>query len=211
MKTLISKAIVGALLLTGANAAMAANSAQLKLTGTIHPGSCNVALLGGGELSLGAVPASQLSAVEVNNLPAKTVGYVITCTAPMRVATSWTDESVGASGANEFGLGRQGMNAVGSYTLTHLPDETSTGSGDPAFLIKSRDNGQSWTAGNYSIESEPNSLFAFAATAGATAPSAFDSYMGKVAIQPSIVPTNSLDVTEAIELDGRASLELRYL
>lgn len=210
MKTLISKAIVGALLLTGANAAMAASSAQLKLTGTITPGSCHVALLGGGELSLGAVPASQLSAVEVNSLPAKTVGYVITCTAPMRVATSWTDESLGASGANEFGLGRQGLNAVGSYTLTHLPDETSTGSG-PAFLIKSRDNGQSWTAGNYSIESGANSLFAFAATAGATAPSAFDSYMGKVAIQPSIVPTNSLDVTEVIELDGRASLELRYL
>lgn len=210
MKTLISKAVVGALLFAGASAAMAASSAQLKLTGSIMPGSCNVVLAGGGQLSLGAVPASDLSAIAASDLAPQTITYVINCTAPMRVATSWTDESSGASGATEFGLGRQGVNPVGSYTLTHLADQSDAG-GAQGFMIKSRDNGQTWSTGDYRIESGAGNLFAFADSANSTTPGSFDSYSGKVSIQPTIVPTNTLNVTEAIELDGRASLELRYL
>lgn len=79
-------------LLATTTAAFAANSAQIKVIGTITPAACGATLTGSGTFDYGTISAGILSDTKATNLGARTNILTIACpSAATRVALAATD------------------------------------------------------------------------------------------------------------------------
>lgn len=202
-------------LIAASGGALAASTADLKVIGTIIPGSCTPTFAGGGTVDYGKISVGDLSPTTPTALAKKTIGYTIACDAAIKIGTVWVDgrntsayDIPSIAAVQEFGLGLQGANKVGAYQLSQAPGST-TADGAAVALISSADKGVTWKAATGEIE-HSEVLQSYAAT-GTTVPKAYQNYTGSITVQATIAPTSSFTTSADVKLDGLATLEVRYL
>lgn len=209
------------------NAAVAANSVDLRVTGTITPSACDISLAGGSDFNLGTISANELSATATKTLPAvggKTLN--ITCSGATQVAFKAIDNRASSrpsgitiNASSAFGLGMDGANnPIGYYNLA-VVQSTMVVNGVSGKYKVSDDEGASWFS---FADSAPVNISASdmsprigtidLATASVTSqPVPITSASTELQVTSFIQPESALDTSAEITLDGSATIELVYL
>nr|WP_314419782.1 DUF1120 domain-containing protein [uncultured Pseudomonas sp.] len=216
----IKKTLLATCLLAASANALAATTADLKVTGKVVPASCDVTIGTGAPLDLGDIQVSALESdpTKPTSLRNRSVPYNITCTGPVAISTSWVDnqEADGtypAAGNNLFSLGKDAADApIGSLWIQHgggaIVAVTGNGTETHANVITSAD-GITWVDSSYgqASKTQMNSF----APAGATTPAAYTTYSGNFTLKPTIAPVNDLDLSTSLNINANATMELSYL
>ena len=216
----IKQTLLATCLLAASANALAATTADLKVTGKVVPASCDVTIGTGAPIELGDIQVSALNPDpdKPTALTVPTVPYNITCTGPVAISTSWVDnqEADGtypATGVNLFSLGKDAADApIGHLWIQHGGGAsvavTGNGAETHANVITSA-NGITWTNSPYGQASKThrNSF----APVGASTPEAYTTYSGRFVIKPSIAPVNDLDLSTSLNINANATMELSYL
>ena len=211
-------------------------SFDLGVTGTITPAAC-VPSVGSSTIALGTVPTEMLSADTETLLPLKTTTFSITCDAPVKVALKASDNRSGTvktpsknltlfndqilypgQDYTTFGLGTDAAgNKIGLWVPALQVSSITTDTESSVGVLYTSDGGSTWGKNDLSYQRLSNatagaagSLKTFAKT-GETTPMAFTTVSGTIAVQTVIAPTSALDLSEAITLNGSATIELVYL
>jgi len=216
----IKKTLLATCLLAASANALAATTADLKVTGKVVPASCDVTIGTGAPVDLGDIQVSALN-TDPDKPTARTVPAVpnnITCTGPVAISTSWVDnqEADGtypAAGHNLFSLGKDAADApIGHLWIQHGGGArvavTGNGAETHANVITSAD-GITWVDSSYGQASKPH-MNSFA-PAGATTPAAYSTYSGNFTLKPTIAPVNDLDLSTSLNINANATMELSYL
>ncbi|WP_407351386.1 DUF1120 domain-containing protein [Luteimonas sp. R10] len=214
-KNLFALAALGVALIP---ALASAETAELRVIGTIVPGACAPVFTGGGTVDHGTIFAGTLNTDAQTTLPDKTVGLTITCEAPTRMAITMTDERAasvvpglttisGYSDEWHYGLGTSAGSNIGVYAL-QLSGET--GDGGAARRVRSIDGGATWVVFGGAMVPDGR-MISFAAPTGTTDPVAFTTVTGNIRVVTTIDKAENLDLTNDVPLDGLATLEVTYL
>lgn len=160
----MKKTVLAMVVMAAAGHAMAADSVDVKVIGTITPAACTPVLSGGGTVDYGTIKANTLSPTAYTVLDEKTLDLSITCDSPVKVAMkaingrpdtaagvtegtggfAVSPVALGAKGnAHVAGLGLDGTAKVGGYNVA-LADAGNTLDGAAAGNLLSDDNGTSW-------------------------------------------------------------------
>ncbi|MFJ7311492.1 DUF1120 domain-containing protein [Pseudomonas sp. NPDC098747] len=201
------------------NAAVAANSVDLRVTGTITPAACNITLLGGnidyGELDFQSV-SNGTAGIGQNVFRSLN----ITCSGSTQIAFKAIDNRQDSVPAGEtrsaaFGLGfDNSQNPIGIYLLDITGNSITTDSVAGA-IDYSDDNGVTWRdwSGVQNLVNYNKSprLYAFdlpSNLGGQPLPI----MNGTVEFKANtVIKANSLDSSTEIIIDGSATFELVYL
>ncbi len=196
-----------------------AESAQLRITGTIVPAACRPAFAGGGVVDYGTMPASSLNPTAQTTLAEKSTQLTLTCEAPALFAFKVVDERAattvtsletipGYSPVMKFGLGAADGKNIGAYSMQitkSTPDQGATK------LLLSGDNGASWLNANGGLVGDGGTIFAFAGSATGTVPAAHTSITADLRVVTAIDKGSNLPLTQKIALDGLSTFEVVYL
>ncbi|AMB79683.1 DUF1120 domain-containing protein [Pseudomonas paraversuta] len=216
----IKKTLLATCLLAASANALAATTADLKVTGKVVPASCDVTIGTGAPVDLGDIQVSALNTDpdKPTALTVPAVPYNITCTGPVAISTSWVDnqEADGtypATGVNLFSLGKDAADApIGHLWIQHGGGAsvavTGNGAETHANVITSAD-GITWVDSSYGQASK--TLINSFAPAGASTPAAYTTYSGRFTLKPSIAPVNELDLSTSLNINANATMELSYL
>ncbi|MFJ7311484.1 DUF1120 domain-containing protein [Pseudomonas sp. NPDC098747] len=205
------------------NAAMAANSVDISVTGTITPGACSISL-DTQQIDYASIDYSTLSPTESTSLPGvKQATVSILCSQPTLAGFIISDNregtensTVDADGYNNttttYGLGQDAQgNNIGGYTIHKMDNVTLDGG--PGYWVHFNSGVWSSTGGGAIIQSTPTHVQSWSTAygAGTKPPTPITSVSALLSIVASIGPTNDLDLSEEIELDGSATFELVYI
>ena len=216
----IKQTLLATCLLAASANALAATTADLKITGKVVPASCDVTIGTGAPLDLGDIQVSALESdpTKPTPMPNATLPYNITCTGPVAISTSWVDnqEADGtypAAGNNLFSLGKDAADApIGHLWIQHGGGAsvavTGNGAETHANVITSAD-GITWVDSSYGQASKTH-MNSFA-PAGATTPAAYTTYSGNFTLKPQIAPVDTLDLSTSLNINANATMELNYL
>ena len=221
MKKLVFAPLV---LAFAANTALAANSVDLRVTGTITPAACDISLAGG-DFDLGTISAQDLNATTETDLGSSTTKQLnIVCSGATQVAFKAIDNRAssrpsGVTGTSSiFGMGMDSANnPIGYYKIFSWP-ANAVANGSPAVFRHSNDEGATWTEAAkdasvsfvaYDIQQR---IYAIDPTSGGTGqPTPITSASAIIQVRPIIQPENTLDTSSEITIDGSATIELVYL
>lgn len=228
MKTIFKYCAVAAFVVSTAHSAFAAETADLKVQGSLILGSCTPSLPEDGVVDYGKFSVNSLSNTDINQLGQKETTLTITCDSPTKVAWTIVDDRADtvvdtqpiingkpAIVASEFGLGNTNATSgvgLGSYAVVVANNgqavvDTATGS-----VTVSEDSGTTWATGsNGGIYGHPDGsrLLSFGDKDGN--PIAFTSGSALLQIGTSIQDTTTLAITDDTPLDGQATISLKYL
>jgi len=197
---------------SGAVSVAHSQSADLTVKGTIRPTACTMTLGNNGEVDHGNIVVGRLSENAPTELEPKDVPLTINCSGPTRFALGFADNRTGTAhtpGNDQFGLGEVDGAKIGAYQV-EFSSESFTGDGNRVGSIQtSTDNGESW-ASHASTSASTDSLLGFADSKDA-GPASLGQLTGAIHVKTSIAPTSGLPLTDAVPLDGSATLELKYL
>lgn len=230
MKSLQKTACALAVLAVTASSAFAADSVELRVTGTISPVACTPTLGGGGTIDYGTIAANTLSRDSYTVLDEKTVDFSIACDAPAKVAVMVTSARTAAPGITEFGdngfgkvpegvtmsggvtyvTGLGGDGKIGGYSLTMPAADILLDSGG-ADVIRKYATDTKWSAGGVGSLGSDRKLHLSWADKGTLTPKAFTTMSGKLKAQAYINKSSELDLTQPVTLDGLSTIELVYL
>ena len=197
-----------------------AESAQLRITGTIVPAACRPAFAGGGVIDYGTILASTLNPTAQTTLPDKSTQLTLTCDAPALFGFKVIDERAATADISletipnylpnmKFGLGTADGKKIGAYSLQMTSQTSDAG---PAHPIGSYDGGATWVAlGTGGMGGNGNRLVAFANSATEYVPSAHTSITADIRVVTAIEPGSDLPLTRNIPLDGLSTFEVVYL
>ena len=216
----IKQTLLATCLLAASANALAATTADLKVTGKVVPASCDVTIGTGAPIELGDIQVSALNPDpdKPTSLTVPSVPYNITCTGPVAISTSWVDnqEADGtypSSNPNYFSLGKDAADApIGHLWIQHGGGAsvavTGNGTETHANVITSAD-GITWVDSSYgqASKTQMNSF----APAGATTPAAYTTYSGNFTLKPQIAPVDTLDLSTSLNINANATMELNYL
>lgn len=200
--------------------ASAATTAELKLIGKITPSACVPNFTGGSTIDYGNIAASSLNASAQTMLPEKTTALTVTCDAPVKFAFSLVDERsasaitsldtiTGVSPQAKLGLGTadDGTN-IGAYTLEISNETADTGT---TRRLRSADSGSTWVPFGGVVMADPAYMIGFGNSASATVPSAHKSIAVDVRVVAAVDKSSNLPITDEINIDGLATVEVKYL
>ena len=216
----IKKTLLATCLLAASANALAATTADLKVTGKVVPASCDVTIGTGAPLDLGDIQVSALESdpTKPTPMPNATLPYNITCTGPVAISTSWVDnqEADGtypAAGNNLFSLGKDAADApIGHLWIQHGGGAsvavTGNGTETHANVLASAD-GITWVDSQYGQVSKTH-MNSFAPT-GVSTPAAYTTYSGTFTLKPQIAPVDTLDLSTSLNINANATMELNYL
>ena len=216
----IKQTLLATCLLAASANALAATTADLKITGKVVPASCDVTIGTGAPLDLGDIQVSALESdpTKPTPMPNATLPYNITCTGPVAISTSWVDNQAAdgtypSSNPNYFSLGKDAADApIGHLWIQHGGGAsvavTGNGTETHANVLASAD-GITWVNSQYgqASKTQMNSF----APAGATTPAAYTTYSGNFTLKPTIAPVNDLDLSTSLNINANATMELSYL
>ncbi|RWT22770.1 DUF1120 domain-containing protein [Enterobacter cloacae] len=231
MNALIKKGMLVTALALSVNTAMAAQSIDIKVTGKILPSSCTPAFpSGGGVADFGTMKVSSLNSTSMTTLAEmKEIPVAITCEEATRVAVKFTDmrdnssptepmifNKLGGSAQFIFGLGMYNGKKIGGYSLALLrtAGANTNDAGDSLYPMISLDGGNGWGyRGNeyLAITSDNSEIYGFGTERTSGVLSAQSKINFKVVVEAGINPTNDLNVTDEVTLDGLTNVELVYL
>jgi hypothetical protein len=206
------KMMLGSVLLLGATSVLA-NTADLRVIGTIAPSACTPVFAGGAVVDYGVIPPATLGQTTGTTLAAHDVGYTITCNAPIAISTTWSDARAGTAdlpGLNSFGLGAHNGVNIGRYSLTNIAAGT-TGDGNPVSLIQRNTAGSGWVQPtNGFISNDGIREYSYAAVSSLV-PGAYSVYSGTIRVTAYITPTQNLDMSTTVTLDGLSTMTVNYI
>lgn len=201
--------------------ASAAESAQLRITGTIVPAACTPVFAGGGVVDYGTMPASSLNQTAQTTLPEKAIQLTLTCEAPVRFAFKVIDERAGTAvtslttipnytPAFKFGLGVADGKNIGAYSLEVV---SQTADGSPVVTVMSTNGGASWWYGSENgMAGDGSKLVSSKRRVGTEGgPDAEKSVTANIRVVTAIDKGSNLPLTQRIALDGLSMFELIYL
>lgn len=230
MKTIFKFCAAAALVISTANAAFAADTADLKVQGTLIMGSCTPSLSGGGVVDYGKISVKSLSTTDFNQLGTKEVTLSLTCDSPTKAA--WTivddradsaidtDPVVGNSTTTdplgEFGLGTTSAGIkLGSYGVDAMVQPAPTVDGVSGFVGSSVDAGKTWklvdsaVSGGQATRNDGTRLISYSDASGQ--PVAFTTASEVLQIGASLQNTTTLAIADDTALDGQATISVVYL
>jgi len=195
----------------------------MEVIATITPVACTPTLSGNGVADYGAMPASILTPRSITPLSPKSLTLTISCDAGVKLRLRIIDNRrdsivagiVAAGSGNSmlndhfnFGLGIAAGKNIGGYAIT-LDPHSYTGDYQQAQLLSSADGGVTWQQASNGAVAKGRT-FSWGARHSA-APSAFRNIAGTVNVHPYLNRPEALSLSQEIQLDGAATLELSYL
>lgn len=195
------------------NPAFASSSISVRMTGSVTPSACSMAIIGNGIFDFGTMSTQDLQAANFNNLQNMRQTLSVSCPSSALIALSFIDNRSGTTSSslvNEgglFGLGKDASgNAIGGY---YLATSRHILNGDPAHATSSFDAGGSWTSEIF-LKSDDLFIHSWTHTLGGS-PVPVSTALVEVIADPVIAPLSTLDITQDFQLDGSATIELVYL
>ncbi|MFS9772877.1 DUF1120 domain-containing protein [Enterobacter chuandaensis] len=238
MNAMFKKGMLASVLAVAASSAMAASSIDIQVTGKIVPASCTPAFIsGGGIADFGTMKAADLNDTTVTSLgDTKIIPISITCESPTRIGVTFNDAHADSAptadlpvfyGNQDFaldpastaGLGMYNGKKIGAYSMGIQKDAgTATNdTGDNLYPIFQTDASLVSGWGNKSgvhylqINTDKSETYSFTNVLGGDAPVAQKQINFNVGIMAQINPTNDLNITDEVTLDGLTNVELVYL
>lgn len=199
-------ALASTLLIAGTSSAYAASTVDLAVKGIITPNACTPTLSGGGVIDHGKMSAKDLNATAITPLPAASLQMTMTCDAQIAFALKATDNRQGSGNGSYFGMGLiNGNQKLGSYSLeltTPLADTEAVQS------IASFDGGTTWEP---YTNFENGLLLSVATMADSSTPRPTQSLVANISYSGYINRTDGLDLSNEVNIDGSATIEVMYL
>jgi len=181
------------------------------------PAACELTLSNGGLVDFGTLSKNDLNTDKSTRLPPKSLTLRVGCEAPAAFALIMHDNRSGSATVNSdiyYGLGTDSRhNKIGLYSLTIDPADASADYVARLYRTDSTTSGMAWsTASSNPIPIGQNSYLGFTDSAGSNAgPALIRNLNTAVTVDAVIAPTNSLDLSTAIDLDGAGTIEIIYL
>ncbi|MDK9607138.1 DUF1120 domain-containing protein [Lelliottia wanjuensis] len=227
MNNLFKHYSVAALIFSAASSAFAADSADLKVQGTLIMGSCTPTLTSDGVVDYGKISLSSMSATDVNQLGTKEITLTLTCQTPTKAGWSITDNRADSvidtqpqmegnpipGTVDEFGLGTTVAGVrLGSYGINAANNGDPLIDGKQGYIGVSDDNGMTWgAAANGGVYSHGDGarLITFSDADGQ--PVEFTTASDILKVGASVQDTTTLAITDDTLLDGLATISVKYL
>lgn len=203
--------------LCAATVAYAAPSVELRVTGVIRPSACTPTLGNGGAADYGTIPAKSLNAGRFTTLDVKQVSLTVTCDAAAKIAIVTIDnrsasrvpnitDGIKSGAAYNFGLGSVAGQNIGGYVMSFA--NNATADGKAVSNIVSKDRGNSWSANTGTIDHN-GTYFSF--SQDGVAPLALKTLSVTLNVQAVLNKSENLPLHQDIQLDGSATIEIKYL
>lgn len=195
-------------------------SSDLEISASVDPVACTASLDKGGVIDLGKIPPGGLHETNVTVLPARQLGFTITCDNPASFALSLIDERGGSSlsgATGRYGLGVDSAGGkIGEYEVVVDPARTTVvglGGTTPRVLVtESPDNGVSWLISSSQPTRLTGNLLGFTDIATSnTGAQPWQMLSTAFDVNVTIAPLVTLARHEAINVDGAARLLITYL
>ncbi|MCA1323071.1 DUF1120 domain-containing protein [Herbaspirillum sp. alder98] len=198
-------------------AAHALPSVELKVKGTVRPSACTPSLSSDGVLDYGVIAIASLNPMHPTVLPIRDITLTVDCREPASIALAVVDnramsrvfglfdDSVASIGST-FGLGMAAGYKLGGYRISF--DASATADGQPVSSIMSSNKGLSWRS-NVGYLRHTGHYFGFSQD-GATL-STQKVLNAPLRIQAVLNSGPDFPRGEELQLDGSATIELKYL
>jgi len=203
---------------------LAAESADLAVKGMIRPAACDISLSNSGAVDFGNIFVKDLSDTTFTRVGRRNLTLTVTCDAAATFGITATDGRSGTAtpgaaaflhsnqnDAAAFGVGSVDGTNVGAYLLYRA--EAASGDGNAIASLATNNGGTTWSAaGGADNAIVPGArMHAWAAT-GQTAPGSFQSVSQTYTVALALPKTGDLpDLTQAVPIDGLATLTINYL
>lgn len=215
-KTRLALTSAALLLLAASGATQAADSATLSVIGSIAPVGCTPSFSDGGVVDYGNILSDSLNATSTTALPRKEISFSVTCSAATKVGYTVMDNRAGTASSGysyNAGLGLDGGgNKIGNYVVVPAKATSSVADGNNVDVIRSNDNGATFALMNPDTGLDVNgSQWITWAVPSTTTPATFTTVSNNLIILGSIARSDSLDLSNDINLDGNATFTLVYL
>lgn len=226
-KLLVATAISMAM---SVSAAHAVDTAVLKVKGTLTNASCTPTLSNGGIVDYGTIRLGELSATATNQLGERDATLTITCTSPTKLGWGVTDDRTDSVSLNvnvavlgsysyptdgtAMGLGKTtGGVAIGNWAL-YVVAANVTADGKQAIIVKSTDQNPLWRNATSlpTLNAKQHTVMSVISSDASTPdPMAFTQVVYPLKTSVAIDNTSRLAITDDTQLDGQATITLKYL
>jgi len=209
-----SKTLIAVALLAASASAMAANTAELTVTGKVLPTACTPEFANKGVVDYGDMFHGDLNAdpTQSTTIASKNLAFTINCTSATPIATTWVDNKPehndNAAHNNYFGFGKDASDQPIGRLWVQIPGSKAQGDGEEVDVIHSLDK-TTWDKNAYGQVSKVH--FTSFAAVGETTPKAFKTYSGNLQLKPTVRPTETMDMSGALEIDSSLTMEVIYL
>ncbi|MBV6827100.1 DUF1120 domain-containing protein [Pseudomonas sp. PD9R] len=199
------------------DAVAAGRSRTATLRASFAPAACQPELSNGGVVDFGRLHKNDLNTDKSTRLPPKSLTLRVSCDAPTPFALRMQDNREGSATVDSeiyYGLNVDNRNnKIGLYSLEFDPALTSADSYTRLYRTDSTTSGVAWsTASSSPIPIGSKSYLGFTDSAGSTAgPVEIQNLSAGVTVDAVIAPTSSLDLSNAVHLDGSGTIEIIYL
>lgn len=190
--------------------AFAASNIDLSVKGLITPSACTPGLSSNGDVDLGKISAKDLKQDTYTLLPERTLQMSIDCDASTLFALQGTDNRASSSTTSTgYGLGLiDNTQKIGRYSLLMSNSVADTVT---VAALESFDGGLTWMELDGAIWQRKN-LAAFGSpTNGQWAPIPIKALTTDLILKPVIAPAKDLNLANEVQIDGSATLEVKYL
>ena len=204
-------------------AAQAADTAELKVKGVIRPSACTPAFTGTNVVDYGTISGAGLKKTAANVLPENTIAFTVTCDAATKVAVRAIDNKASTVVAglmtaintnladkHAYGLGAAGGKNIGAYSVRSIVGSFTADGATPDIVADAANNG-TWaksTYGRFNADGTGRQAFA---TTGSTVPGSYKTMSGNLGVTAVLDKGDNLPLTQNIDLDGSATIEVQYL
>jgi hypothetical protein len=190
---------------------------ETTLRARFAPAACEPVLSNGGVVDFGTLSKKDLHADEHTRLPPKPLTLRVGCDAPTSFALIMHDNRSGSATLDseiDYGLGKDSRgNRIGRFSLRVDPADVHADGFARLYRTESSTAGSAWSTGSANPVAVGKSRYlAFTDNVGSGAgPALIQNLSTTVTVDAVIAPTNSLDLSSAIDLDGAGTIEIIYL
>lgn len=227
----MKKVLLATVLSLCVSSAFSAETAVLKVQGTLTNSACTPELSNGGVVDYGNIHLGDLSATANNQLGMRDVSLTIQCTAPTKVSWNMVDDRVDSradipvenglfgGGTNNagptdqlYGVGKAGDVKIGNYSLfLKLDSITADGKAADGIYAQNYATGSTWVKSTNGSTQGAHIRDFTVANPGTLEPVAFQTAVFPMATSLAIRDTTTLAITDDTQLDGQLTISLRYL
>ena len=199
------------------DAVAAGRNKEVTLRARFAPAACVPALSNGGVVDFGNLTVNELSADKITRLPPRSLNLRVACDAPTAFALIMHDNRAGSAtddSDSQYGLGTDGRNnRIGFFSLNLDPASASADNFARLYRTDSAGANAAWSSSSTNpIALAKTRYLSFTDSAGSSAgPAIIQNFTTGVTVDAVIAPLNSLDLSNAIDLDGAGTIEIIYL
>ncbi|WP_131107890.1 DUF1120 domain-containing protein [Pseudomonas sp. Sample_10] len=199
------------------DAVSADRSREATLRARFAPAACEAALSNGGVVDFGSLTINDLNADKSTRLPARSLNLRVGCDGPTAFALIMHDNRAGSATVDSdfhYGLGTDARNnKIGFFALNIDPASAHADSFARLYRTDSAGGNTGWSSASANpIAIAKTRYLSFTDSAGSSAgPTMIQTFNASITVDAVIAPLNSLDLSNAIDLDGAGTIEIIYL